>query len=233
MAVPDDEPASGASLDVEDGALDEAGGLVGLVRVAPAELPVDEELTLGAFLALAAAVDVAGAGTVEPAEVAGPVTGVLDAAGAGVAVVHLGVGAGPAVFVLAAAELAALLEPLLELELALGLELAVLLALGLELAVLLALGLELTVPLVPGLGLGPGVPLGLAVPLAPLPLDGTARELATLVCACVMALPDEPDTAGVADEPWAGGQEVGLTLGRMPAMLPDDIAPPVVSGATL
>ncbi len=235
MAVPDDEPTSGASLEVEDGALDEAGGLVGLVRVAPAELPVDEELTLGAFLALAAAVDLAGADTAEPAEVAGPVTGVLDAAGAGVGVgvVHLGVGAGPAVFVFAAAELEALLElePLLGLELALGLGLAVLLALGLELAVLLALGLELAVPLVPGLGPGLGVPLGLAVPLPPLPLDGTARELATLVCACVVALPDEPDAAGVADEPWAGGQEVGLTLGAMPAMLPDDIAPPVVCGA--
>ena len=69
MAVPDDEPTSGVSLDVEDGALDEAGALVGLVRVvrvAPAELPVDEELTLGAFLELAAAVDVAGAGPVAP-----------------------------------------------------------------------------------------------------------------------------------------------------------------------
>ena len=210
MAVPDDEPTSGASLDVEDGALDEAGGLAGLVRVAPAELPVGEELTLGAFLDPAAAVDVAGADTVEPAEVAGPVTGVLDAAGAGVGVgvVHLGVGAGPAVFVFAAAELGPLL--------------------GLELAVLLALGLELAVPLVLGLGLG--VSLGLAVPLPPLPLDGTARELATLVCARVVALPDEPDVAGVTDEPWAGGQEVGLTLGAMPAMLPDDITAGGVTG---
>jgi hypothetical protein len=230
VAVPDDEPTSGASLDVEDGALDEAGGLAGLVRVDPAELPVDEELTLGAFLDPAAAVDLAGAGTVEPAEVADPVTGVLDAAGAGAGVVHLGVGAGPAAFVFAAAEL----EPLLGLELAgllaLGLGLAVLLALELELAVLLALGLELAVPLVLGPGLG--VSLGLAVPLPPLPLDGTARELATLVCARVVALPDEPDVAGVADEPWAGGQEVGLTLGAMPAMLPDDITAPVVCGAT-
>ena len=187
---------------------------------------------MGAFLDPAAAVDVAGADTVEPAEVAGPVTGVLDAAGAGVGVgvVHLGVGAGPAVFVFAAAELGPLLGLELAVRLALGLELAVRLALGLELAVLLALGLELAVPLVLGLGLG--VSLGLAVPLPPLPLDGTARELATLVCARVVALPDEPDVAGVADGPWAGGQEVGLTLGAMPAMLPDDIAAPVVCGAT-
>ena len=111
--------------------------------------------------------------------------------------------------------------------LALGLELAVLLALGLELAVLLALGLELAVPLVPGLGLGPGVSLGLAVPPPALPPDGTAGELATLVCARVVAPPDEPDMTGVADEPWEGGQEVCLTGGAMPAMLPDDIAPPV------
>ena len=191
---------------------------------------------MGAFLDPAAAVDVAGADTVEPAEVAGPVTGVLDAAGAGVGVgvgvVHLGVGAGPAVFVFAAAELGPLLGLELAVRLALGLELAVRLALGLELAVRLALGLELAVPLVLGLGLG--VSLGLAVPLPPLPLplDGTARELATLVCARVVALPDEPDVAGVADGPWAGGHEVGLTLGAMPAMLPDDIAAPVVCGAT-
>ena len=98
------------------------------------------------------------------------------------------------------------------------------LALGLELAVRLALGLGLAVPLVLGLGLG--VSLGLAVPLPPLPLrDGTARELATLVCARVVALPDEPDVTGVADEPWEGGQEVGLTLGAMPAMLPDEHRP--------
>jgi hypothetical protein len=193
--------------------------LAGAVCVGPVEVSTDEDVTLGAVLDLAAAVDeaeeeeededVAGAVADDPPEVADPVAGRLEVGGPGV--VQLATGAGPVDFVAGTAELEVLL--------ALGLELAVLLALGLA-----VLGLGLAVL---GLGLGLGVSLGLAVPLLALPLDDTAGEVVALVCADVVALADEPDLVDFADELGEGElQEVAFPLGLKPAML-DDVPAPV------
>jgi len=189
--------------------------------VVPFELSEEDDVTLGADLlsdeagAEAETEALAEAVAVDPAEVAGPTAAALEVAGFAVAVVHLGFGAGPVVFVVGAAELALLL--------ALGLALAVLLVLGLALAVSLGLGL--------GLGLAVAVSLGLAVPVLPLPLDDTAGEVAVLLCAGV-ALPDEPAVAGVCDGCGeAVGQLVARALGLKPAMFPDDSPVPVIAGA--
>jgi hypothetical protein len=139
-----------------------------------------------------------------------PLTDAVEAAGLGVAVVQWGLGKGPAVLAAVPDGLALLL----------GLEVAVPLGLGLGLGVAVPLGLGLGLEVAVPLGLGLGLPLseelapGLAAPLLSPPLDDADGLVVTVVCVGELALPDEPDAAGVADAcAEAGGQAVAWTLG--------------------
>ena len=162
---------------------------------------------------MAVAVDVAVAGAVDPLAAG------VEAVGLGEGVVQWGVGAGP---------------PLVACPdgLAWWLGLAVAVSLGLGLAVAVSLGLGLAVAVSLGLGLSEGLAPGLAAPLLSAPLDDTAGLVVTASCAGELALPDEPDAAGVADACLeVDEQGVALALGSRPAMLPDESPEPVDTGA--
>ena len=105
-------------------------------------------------------------------------------------------------------------------------------SLGLGLAVAVSLGLGLAVAVSLGLGLSEGLALGLAEPLLSAPLDDTAGLVVTASWAGELALPDEPDAAGVATACLeVDKQGVALALGSRPAMLPDESPEPVDTGA--
>jgi hypothetical protein len=218
--VPDDEPTSGVATVDEDGALGESAGLI---AGADFELSRDDALTLGKDLKFVAgvdvAVDVAAAVDVAVAVAVDLLAAGVAVVGRGAGVVQWGVGAGP--------PLAACPDGL-----AWWLGLAVAAALGLGLAVGVSLGLGLAVGVSLGLGLSEGLAPALAEPLPSPPLDDTAGLVVTASWVGELALPDEPDAAGVAAACLeVDKQGVALALGSRPAMLPDESPEPVDTGA--